>query len=112
MQNPKTVDEAHYQYFRAEYDEAMKKDVGYDALRWVEAELAFLELVEVEETESSDMLTEHKEILSVVEVMDLLSISRSTLDRRRKEGLPWSKTEKVIHFERAKVVEWVEGNRW
>lgn len=49
-----------------------------------------------------------KKLLKVEEVCELLSISRTTLYRLKKEGLPYIKiNDGVIRFEEDRVLEWI-----
>lgn len=52
-----------------------------------------------------------EEYLTVEEMCQLLKISRSTLDRWRKQGLPFFKYGNSIRFDKVKVLRWLESNK-
>lgn len=51
------------------------------------------------------------ELLTKEELCKLLKISRPTLDRWRKQGLPYIKTGRLVRFDRNEVMEWIKKNR-
>jgi len=48
------------------------------------------------------------ELLTVGDLCRWLKISRSTVDRWRKDGLPYIKTERLIRFNRKEVEKWLK----
>lgn len=50
------------------------------------------------------------EFLTVDEVCKWLKVSRSTVDRWRKEGLPFTKKTRLIRFDKEEVVKWLKEN--
>ena len=51
-----------------------------------------------------------EELLTVDEMCQVLKISRSTLDRWRKQGLPFFKYGNSIRFDKEKVLKWLKQN--
>lgn len=51
------------------------------------------------------------EFLTVEELSKMLKISRSTIDRWRKEGLPHIKIGNSIRFDKAEVLQWLNSNK-
>ena len=116
-------------YFPQEYDAEMalfeQEQVIYEPIKWIETEIEFIseyskiqqEFPEMEESVTENKLSETlypetKEFLTLSETMDLLKISKSTLDRRREEGLPWHKDGKKIYFKRNELIRWIDKKRW
>ena len=94
-------------------------------MKWVEAEIEFIssyskiqrEFPEPEEPvteikQPEKLYPETKEFLTLKETLDLLKISKSTLDRHREEGLPWHKDGKKLYFKRNEMIKWIEKKRW
>ena len=52
-----------------------------------------------------------KEYLTVDEVCKWLKVSRNSLDRWRKMGMPFIKTGRLVRFERAEVEKWLEEHK-
>lgn len=50
------------------------------------------------------------ELLTKDDVGKWLKISRPTIDRWRKQGMPFIKTGKLVRFEKEKVMAWLEQN--
>lgn len=50
------------------------------------------------------------EFLTVEQLCDLFKISRSTVVRLRKKGMPHLQQGRVVRFEKIKVKEWMEKN--
>ncbi len=48
------------------------------------------------------------ELLTVEELCRWLKISRSTADRWRKEGMPFSKKKRLVRFDKEEVLEWLK----
>lgn len=49
-------------------------------------------------------------MLTTTDIMTKYKVSRSTVDRWRKQGLPFIKIGKSIRFEEKKVQEWINEN--
>jgi excisionase family DNA binding protein len=49
------------------------------------------------------------ELLTMQELCAWVKVSRSTVDRWRKEGLPCIKTERLIRFEKDQIIEWLKN---
>ena len=52
-----------------------------------------------------------KEYLTVDEVCKWLKVSRNTIERWRKKGMPFIKTGRLVRFDRAEIEEWLEEQR-
>jgi len=52
-----------------------------------------------------------EEFLTPGELIKLLKISRATIDRWRKEGMPSLKIGKNVRFEKNKVLDWIKENK-
>ena len=50
-------------------------------------------------------------LLTLKQLSDKLQISRSTIDRWRKEGLPYIKMGRCIRFKEKEVTEWLARNK-
>lgn len=50
------------------------------------------------------------EFLTVDEVCQWLKISRSTIERWRKEGMPFSKKKRLVRFDKDEVIKWLKEN--
>jgi DNA binding domain, excisionase family len=53
----------------------------------------------------------NNELLTVEELSDILKISRTTIDRWRKEGMPFMKIGRGIRFEFEDVKRWLDNNK-
>ena len=51
------------------------------------------------------------ELLTVDELSDILKISRSTIDRWRKEGMPCKRIGRGIRFKFEEVEKWLDKNK-
>ena len=49
--------------------------------------------------------------LTLIELAEILKLSRSTIDVWRREGLPFFKMGRNIRFEEDKVMEWIKLNK-
>lgn len=49
-----------------------------------------------------------KEYLTVNQLCDWLKISRTTVERWRKQGLPFIKVDKLIRFNKDEVEQWLK----
>jgi len=50
-------------------------------------------------------------LMTTQELMDYLKISRTTIDRWRKEGMPYLSLSKAIRFEREEVLKWIKESK-
>jgi len=50
-------------------------------------------------------------LLTLRQLSDKLQVSRSTIDRWRKEGLPCTKIGKSLRFDEKKVFGWIKRNK-
>lgn len=50
------------------------------------------------------------EFLTVDELCRWLKISRSTVERWRKEGMPFTKKAKLIRFDKEEVARWLKDD--
>jgi excisionase family DNA binding protein len=52
-----------------------------------------------------------KEFLTLEELSQLLKISRATIDRWRKEGMPFIKMGRGVRFDQDAVMKWIKDNK-
>ncbi|HET6245385.1 MAG: helix-turn-helix domain-containing protein [Bacteroidetes bacterium] len=122
---PKELAESFPEQYDLERETIAEEQTIYDPVKWIEAEIEFIssyskiqqEFPETEEPVKETKLSEKlypetKEFLTLKETMDLLKISKSTLDRRREEGLPWHKDGKKLYFKRNELIKWIDKKRW
>jgi len=50
-------------------------------------------------------------LLTLHQLCDKLQLSRSTIDRWRKEGLPYTKLGRSLRFDEKEVAEWIKQNK-
>jgi len=50
-------------------------------------------------------------MITVKEVMKAYQVSRTTVQKWMKKGLPFYKTEKLVRFDPAEVEQWIRGYR-
>ncbi|MBR2431094.1 helix-turn-helix domain-containing protein [bacterium] len=50
-------------------------------------------------------------LITSQELQTVYSISRSTVDRWRKEGLPFTKVGRGVRFDEDSVHEWIKKNK-
>jgi excisionase family DNA binding protein len=50
------------------------------------------------------------DLLSRKELAEQLHVSERTIDRLRKDGLPWYDLGKIL-FDKDEVIEWIKNNR-
>lgn len=117
-------DPMHYEAFEDEYKlefRAIKEEqTRHDPLRWLENEEVLLEsefhneihdsTVDLEKVETTlDIYNIPKEQLSAKEVMALLAISKTTLDRRRADGLRSYQNGRKVYFKKSDVIRYLES---
>ena len=123
----RSPDPLHFDAFEDEYNLELnaisKEQKMHDPMKWLDNELELLQSeehkeiydanVNLEETETNlDIYNYPKELLTSKEVMVLLGISKTTLDRRRAEGLKFRKDGRKVYFKRAEVVRFLESKRF
>lgn len=52
-----------------------------------------------------------EDLLTKREIAKYLKVSEPTIDRWRKEGLPSIKTNRLVRFDRAEVLRWLEDKQ-
>lgn len=52
-----------------------------------------------------------KTLLTTEDLMLKYKVSRSTIDRWRKEGMPFSKIGRGVRFNEDEVQKWIENNK-
>jgi excisionase family DNA binding protein len=50
-------------------------------------------------------------LMTVQELVDYLRVSRTTIDRWRREGMPYQKISRGVRFERESVLKWIRENK-
>lgn len=50
-------------------------------------------------------------LITITELQSIYSISRATIDRWRKEGLPFIKVGRGVRFDEEQVREWIKNNK-
>ena len=50
----------------------------------------------------------NKEYITLIELAQMLKISRATIDRWRKEGMPYYKIGNGVRFLESEVNEWIQ----
>lgn len=53
----------------------------------------------------------NKEYITLMELAQSLKISRATIDRWRKEGMPFYKIGNGVRFIETEVAEWIEQHK-
>jgi len=49
--------------------------------------------------------------ITLEELSQILKISRTTIDRWRREGLPYEKVGRGIRFDQEKTFKWIKENK-
>lgn len=52
-----------------------------------------------------------KELLTTIELAEVLNISRQTIFRWRKEGMPFYKISKSVRFDLEEIREWLQTKK-
>lgn len=50
-------------------------------------------------------------LLTLTELMELLKVSRGTINNWRKKGMPYMKGEKAVRFNKDDVMEWLNEKK-
>lgn len=105
-------DQDHFKAFEEDY---LRDKLYFDPLKWIENEIAFLNNIKTlgNKKAPDQALLEAKADLSKQwlnrdEIMQLLSISRTTLNRRISEGMPCHPKGKSNFFNLEEVSEWLK----
>jgi excisionase family DNA binding protein len=51
------------------------------------------------------------DLITLIELANMLKISRPTVDRWRREGLPFEKVGRGVRFEKEKALKWIQENK-
>lgn len=100
-QVPRYPDPSEYRTNREFFDNIETEQRLYDPIRWIEAELEYLNSNRASNIELKELLTE----------FDMLQIfgNRQTLNRRIVEGLPCARLGGVKVFSKRLVIQWIEN---
>lgn len=52
-----------------------------------------------------------EELITLNELCQTLKISRSTVDRWRREGLPFKKVGRGVRFDKGEALKWIKENK-
>src|SRR5690606_16753192 len=93
LQTKRFSDRHHYEAFREEYDlffEQIKDEQAiYDPIRWIDAELEFLQMVSMVKAPAPIDEKPRKDWMTFGEMMEYLGTSKMALRRRMAEDLPY-----------------------
>lgn len=122
--------EAFQEVYQMEMAAIAEEQAEHDPIKWLDHELQCLEinLNELMITKPSnepagmpsfqqatiptDIYTIDKELLSAKEIMKLLDISKTSLDRRRADGLRAIKDGRKVYFQKKEVIRYLESKRF
>lgn len=119
-------DPMHYEAFeddyRLEFRAIKEEQKRHDPLKWLENEEVLLEsefhndihdsTVDLEKAETTlDIYNCPKEQLTPTELMALLRIGKTTLDRRKVDGLRYYKDGRKVYFKKSDVIRYLESKR-
>lgn len=62
-------------------------------------------------TELKDLLKNKDEVINTNELMEVYKVKRITVERWRREGLPFIKINNKIFFKNYEVTEWITANK-
>lgn len=126
-------DPDHYEAFREEYqvyfNTIATEQQKVDPIRWLDHQLSCLEhhlddllvskqgLQPATETTivqpiPSDLYATDQELFTAAELMKILGISKTTLDRRRGDGLREIRNGRKLYFKRTDVIKYLESKRF
>jgi len=128
VQNPRKIDQAHYQAFKEQYDFEMENDVAVDGIKWLDEELSFIkEVKEVDDVfEPFDRRKKASEasipietvlpnanggLMIQKEILEHFKISKSTLDRWREDGFPCDKVGNKLYFNKEDALAWMKAKK-
>jgi len=52
-----------------------------------------------------------EDLITLIELANMLKISRPTIDRWRGEGLPCEKVGRGVRFNKEKALKWIQENK-
>lgn len=125
LQYPKVIDQEHYRAFQEIYDYERYTGSKVEPIQWIEDEVWFLrevksvgedfELFNQNKTTPDNALDKHypqgKELMTLEETLSFLSVSKSTIDRWREDGLQNLKAGKKIYFNRNEIMNWIQNEK-
>lgn len=50
-------------------------------------------------------------LITLEELSEYLKVSRTTIDRWRREGMPFEKVGRGVRFDKQAVMEWIKENK-
>jgi predicted DNA-binding transcriptional regulator AlpA len=123
IQTPRKPDPDHYQAFKDEYDsegiEIAVEQRLFDPVKWLEAEIEYItqpilshyskEEVQNELNKLQEIKRElGKDLLTFKDVLALLHLSKTTLNRRIADGMPCYKQGRFVFFVLSEITEWIK----
>jgi excisionase family DNA binding protein len=57
------------------------------------------------------VLRVNNRLLTIIELMEVLKVSRGTINNWRKKGMPYLKGEKSVRFNESDVMEWLNAKK-
>ncbi|MFB2121194.1 hypothetical protein [Parapedobacter sp. 2B3] len=106
-------DRNHYEAFKEEYDlffSAIRKEQQqYNPIRWIDAELEFLQTAFIGKTPTSEPIDEkpRRDWMTTAEMEQRLGTSKMALRRRMAEGMPFTKLGNQLRFDPNLVDAWL-----
>ena len=95
-----------------------REQLQYNPDKWIDCELEYLLVVglfyqaDIGFKKLYNAPTEGElELMTLDQAMDFMHISKSTLDRRRADGLPSIKTGKKIYFKKSDIINWLNQSQ-
>jgi phage terminase Nu1 subunit (DNA packaging protein) len=61
--------------------------------------------------ELKDLLKNKDDLINTIDLMELYNIKRITIERWRREGLPFAKLNNKIFFKYSEVTKWIIENK-
>jgi len=61
--------------------------------------------------ELKDLLQNKDDLINTNELLEMFDIKRITIERWRREGLPFTKINNKIFFKKSLVMEWIKENK-
>jgi len=113
LQAKRFPDRNHYEAFREEYDllfDAIKQEQHeYDPIRWINAELEFLQVASIGKASDQTATDEkpHRVWMTTTEMEHRLGTSKMALRRRMAEGMPFTKLGNQLRFDPNAVDAWL-----
>lgn len=122
LQTPRVPDPDHYKAFEERYDaefaERAEEQEQFDPIKWLDAGIEFVTRPEISKFSKQEVQDElnklqevkqqlGKELLTINDVLELLDISKSTLNRRIAEGMPRHQKGNSTFFVLSEITEWI-----